>query len=440
MRLEVRLDGENTWTEIWTRSGDQGADWIDQTIDLSAYAGNTIQLRYRATTGTSWQGDIAIDAFGIAEGGSTADTQAPTAPLNLVSTGVTETTADIAWGASTDNVGVTGYDVYLDGSVLGTVTGTSAQITGLIAATNYNLSVRARDAAGNISAFSNTVNVTTTGGGGGPISDELIGSFFETGLDGWLDGGSDCARYSGRFSAEGSFSMRLRDNSGVASAMTTAASYDLTPYDNIEITFTFYPRSMENGEDFWVRYDDGAGFQTVAAFVSGSDFTNGSFFSATVNIPSSQYNLSSNGRFRIQCDASANGDQVYIDEVIITGTAGASFAGENSIVGLGNGTQSFDGGLSDDNVGFEGDFSIYPNPAAFFADINLALDIEDKAIDVNLDVIDINGKIIISKNYSNTSDEVFNERLNVSSLQAGVYFVRITGSNGMQEMHKLIKR
>ena len=162
VRLEARLDGENTWTEIWTQSGNQGADWIEQTVDLSAYAGNTVQLRYRATTSTSWQGDIAIDAFGIT--GSSADTQAPSTPLNLISTGVTDTTVDLSWNASTDNVGVTGYDVYLGTSLLGEVTGTTAQITGLTAGTDYAFRVQAKDAAGNLSGFSNTLNVTTTGG------------------------------------------------------------------------------------------------------------------------------------------------------------------------------------------------------------------------------------------------------------------------------------
>ena len=46
IRLEARLDGENTWTEIWSQSGDQGAAWIDQDVSLAAYSGNTVQLRF----------------------------------------------------------------------------------------------------------------------------------------------------------------------------------------------------------------------------------------------------------------------------------------------------------------------------------------------------------------------------------------------------------
>ena len=189
IRLEARVDGTNTWTEIWTRSGDQGAAWQNAVVDLSAFAGDTVQLRFRATTGTSWQGDIAIDGFEITT--SSVDTEAPSAPTNLIATDIAETTVDISWNASTDNVGVTGYEVFLDGNALGVVTGTNAQITGLVAATNYDFSVRAQDAAGNNSGFSNTLNVTTTGDGcvggvGAPYSESFEANF---GL--WTQGSGD---------------------------------------------------------------------------------------------------------------------------------------------------------------------------------------------------------------------------------------------------------
>ena len=93
--------------------------------------------------------------------GSTVDTQAPSDPTNLSSSNITQTTVDLSWTASTDNVGVTGYDIFRDGTNMGTVTGNSAQITGLSASTSYNFYVTAHDAAGNISGNSNTINITT---------------------------------------------------------------------------------------------------------------------------------------------------------------------------------------------------------------------------------------------------------------------------------------
>gem|GEM_PF-1309147 len=92
---------------------------------------------------------------------TTADTEAPTVPLALSSGNLTETGFTLSWAAATDNVGVTGYDVYRNGSLLSSVTGTSAVISGLTASTTYAMTVRARDAAGNASAQSTIFNVTT---------------------------------------------------------------------------------------------------------------------------------------------------------------------------------------------------------------------------------------------------------------------------------------
>ncbi|WP_181871176.1 PQQ-dependent sugar dehydrogenase [Sphaerisporangium album] len=104
---------------------------------------------------------------------SGGDTTPPTAPGTLAASGTTAGATTLTWTASTDNVGVTGYDVLrAPGASGGTFTqvGTSATTTftdtGLTASTTYRYQVRARDAAGNLSPVSNTVTVTTLGGGG----------------------------------------------------------------------------------------------------------------------------------------------------------------------------------------------------------------------------------------------------------------------------------
>jgi len=102
-----------------------------------------------------------VEDYTVAITQPSADTQAPTAPTNLAASSITQTTATLSWTASTDNVGVTGYDVYINGSLLGTSTTTSYNATGLTAATTYSFYVKARDAAGNVSVASNTINVTT---------------------------------------------------------------------------------------------------------------------------------------------------------------------------------------------------------------------------------------------------------------------------------------
>ncbi|MEV7176142.1 carbohydrate binding domain-containing protein [Kitasatospora sp. NPDC093679] len=115
--------------------------------------------------GTYYADDISLDGPG--GGGGGGDAQAPTAPGGLVATGTTSSTVSLSWNASTDNVGVTGYDVYSGSNVVASSTGTSATVSGLAASTSYTFTVKARDAAGNTSAASNAVSATTGSGGGG---------------------------------------------------------------------------------------------------------------------------------------------------------------------------------------------------------------------------------------------------------------------------------
>ncbi|MFE9431247.1 glycoside hydrolase family 6 protein [Streptomyces sp. NPDC006640] len=102
-------------------------------------------------------------------GGGGGDTQAPTVPGGLAVASTTSTSATLSWSASTDNTAVTGYDVYRDGTKVGSATTTSYTDTGLSASTTYAYTVKAKDAAGNVSASSTAVSATTkaSGGGGG---------------------------------------------------------------------------------------------------------------------------------------------------------------------------------------------------------------------------------------------------------------------------------
>jgi chitodextrinase len=77
------------------------------------------------------------------------DTQPPSAPSNLVASGITQTGLTLAWVASADNVGVTGYDVFRNGTKLGSTASTSSPQAGLTCATTYSFGVAAYDAAGN---------------------------------------------------------------------------------------------------------------------------------------------------------------------------------------------------------------------------------------------------------------------------------------------------
>jgi chitodextrinase len=115
-------------------------------------------------------------------GGSTGgDTTAPSVPAGLQVTGTTAASVSLAWTASKDNVGVTGYDVYRGATKVSTAVGTTYTDTGLAASTAYAYTVRARDAAGNVSAASNPVTGRTLAGGGDTTAPSVPGSVHVTG-------------------------------------------------------------------------------------------------------------------------------------------------------------------------------------------------------------------------------------------------------------------
>jgi chitodextrinase len=138
-------------------------------------ADNTAPYTYAWDTKTTTNGSHtlmskAYDAAGnigtsptttVTVNNPTADTQPPTAPANLTATSISSTQINLAWTASTDNVGVTGYDIYRNGAKIATVTTTSYGNTGLAASTSYSYHVIARDATTNSSPQSNTATATT---------------------------------------------------------------------------------------------------------------------------------------------------------------------------------------------------------------------------------------------------------------------------------------
>jgi hypothetical protein len=100
---------------------------------------------------------------GAYEAQPSSDTQAPTAPINLTAAAVSSSQIDLSWTASTDNVGVTGYEIFRGGSLVGTTPNTSYRDSGLSSSTAYSYYVKAYDAAGNRSVNSNTADATTLG-------------------------------------------------------------------------------------------------------------------------------------------------------------------------------------------------------------------------------------------------------------------------------------
>ncbi|MEU9651088.1 cellulase family glycosylhydrolase [Streptomyces sp. NPDC048110] len=151
-----------------------------------SWSGNTdpildLALDFDPSRLSDWGERIFHGANGIAGtskeatvygGGAPDDTQPPTAPGTPAATAVTDTSVTLGWTAATDDTAVTGYDVVRVGdgteTRIASSTTTTATVTGLSAGTTYTFAVYARDAAGNRSARSAAVEVTTDDGGGTP--------------------------------------------------------------------------------------------------------------------------------------------------------------------------------------------------------------------------------------------------------------------------------
>ncbi|MFE9764040.1 carbohydrate binding domain-containing protein [Streptomyces sp. NPDC005808] len=148
--------GAATWTtstssySLLTVNFTTGASQTSATIYTHGWYGQ----------GTYYADDVSLDG----PGGGGSDTQAPTAPTGLTSPSKTSSSVSLSWGASSDNVGVAGYNVYSGANQVLSVSGTSGTVSGLTPSTAYAFTVRARDAAGNLSAASNSLSVTTNAG------------------------------------------------------------------------------------------------------------------------------------------------------------------------------------------------------------------------------------------------------------------------------------
>lgn len=153
LAVQGSTDG-NTFTDLVPSRGYEFNPAANNTVTIDFTAATTRYVRLRITANTGWPAG-QISEFEV-HGPTTGDTQAPTAPGNLALTQPQAGQIRLTWNASTDNVGVTGYDVYANGTLRTTVTGTTytdSQPDGL----RVTYHVIAKDAAGNQSPAGNSV-------------------------------------------------------------------------------------------------------------------------------------------------------------------------------------------------------------------------------------------------------------------------------------------
>ena len=133
---------------------------------LDKYAGDldaSVKTNMLAVT-RSWQPGVNAQACTYRGGCGGTDTAAPSVPGSVTVNSATSSSLRVNWSASSDNVGVTAYEVFRGATSVGTTAGLNFTDGGLAANTTYSYQVRARDAAGNWSAKSTTVSGTTSPG------------------------------------------------------------------------------------------------------------------------------------------------------------------------------------------------------------------------------------------------------------------------------------
>jgi hypothetical protein len=141
------------------RSNDNGLTW--ETLSSPVYIGGTpiCMAADRNVFGRVFFGESGNGFFVATSPGS--DIQSPTAPSDLSSSNLTENNLNLKWTASSDNVGVTGYDVYQGGALIGNTASTTFNVINLTCNTSYTFTVTAKDASGNVSGQSGSVTITT---------------------------------------------------------------------------------------------------------------------------------------------------------------------------------------------------------------------------------------------------------------------------------------
>lgn len=339
-------------------------------------------------------GSSEATAFCV-EGGSTADTQAPSAPTSLSASNVSQTTVDLSWNASTDNVGVTGYDVYQGSSILGTVTGTSAQITGLTASTAYSFRVRAKDAAGNISGYSNTVNVTTA-------SNTVTYCASQ--------GNNTNDEYINRVQL-GSINNTSGNNGGYADFTNLSTTLVKGVSNTITITPTWTGRVYREAYRVWIDYNRDGDFTDSGEQVYTRSRTTSSSISGSFTVPSSALNGATRMRVSMKYNANSTPCETFSygeveDYTVVIATSGINqgITGENPSIA--------------NNA-----ISIYPNPV--------------KGNTLNVELLKGNGTDYVIYNMVGQviGKGAFMNTIDVSALQSGVYLIQVNTEN-----NKFVKR
>ncbi len=233
----------------------QGSTIIGSTTTATTFAvtgltpSTTYTFKVRAKDAA---GNSSADSNIVSVTTDAPDTTPPSAPV-LSLANKTANTVGLNWTAATDNLAVTGYDVYQGATLVGsTTTATTFTVTGLIASTTYSFTVRAKDAAGNISVPSNTLTVTTFAfnyctSQGNSVADELIGNVTIGSINNTSTGGTGYTDFTGI-----STNLTL----GYTYSISITPTWTSTNYPEGYAVFIDYNRDgdfADSGETVWTK-------------------------------------------------------------------------------------------------------------------------------------------------------------------------------------------
>ncbi len=150
--VQFKLDGANLGSAV--TSSPYSVSWNTASASNGSHTLSAVARDAAGNTATSVGVNVTVS-------NAQPDTTPPSVPSNLTATAASSSQIDLAWNASTDNVGVTGYKIFRAGTLVNTTAATTFQDTGLSPSTTHSYTVAAFDAAGNTSAQSAPASTTT---------------------------------------------------------------------------------------------------------------------------------------------------------------------------------------------------------------------------------------------------------------------------------------
>mgnify|MGYP002338691422 CR=1 FL=1 len=337
-------------------------------------------------------GEVEDYTVTFEEGGG-YDTEAPTAPTNLASGNITETSVDLSWNASSDNVGVDHYTVFQNGNSIGTTSNTSATVSGLTKATTYTFYVKAEDAAGNVSAASNSIDVTTEGG-----SVSYCDSYGENTNYEWID-----------LVELGSINNSTGSDGGYGDY--TNLSTDLSPGSNVTIYVSagFNSSSYTEYWHVWIDFNRNGEFESNEEVVSGSS-SSADRLQASFDIPTNAILGETRMRVTMKYNSAASPCESFnygeVEDYTVNITENASSFAIRNITS----------DIKLNEVNTETGISVYPNPAK---DI-LTLDIKEGKRNTTVSIYNTEGSLVKTVPMNSSKRPI-----NISELPSGTYILKV---------------